>query len=211
VAQPEGPYYLMGFSAGGVISYELARQLERMGKRVAYVGIIDMDPPNMSPSMLRRNIRRNFFRQLSYFLRDLMPNSPKRRAQIDLKLGKRAMIIAQSGLWSLGIRVGDFKMIIAADAVVLPEARKRVWLAQSRAVTDYKPGMYGGKVTVFKGEGIPFVYPPVGEKGWERYAKGGADVFVVPGRIHGSQLRPPNVKYLAALATMLMRKADHPS
>lgn len=207
---PGGSCHLMGFSAGGVIAFEMARQLEAEGRRAAFVGIIDMDPPEKDQWLLRRSIRRTFFRQLSYFLRDLMPNSPKRRARMDLKLGRRARLMVQSGLASLGIRVGDFSTIIAADAVVLPEARKRVWLAQTKAVLDYRLGPYGGRVVVFKGEGIPFVYPPVGEAGWEKYAKGGIDVFVVPGRVHGSQLRQPNVEYLAALANALMGRAEQP-
>jgi thioesterase domain-containing protein/acyl carrier protein len=39
--QPEGPYFLTGLCAGGVIAVEMARQLEESGQAVAYVGIID--------------------------------------------------------------------------------------------------------------------------------------------------------------------------
>jgi amino acid adenylation domain-containing protein len=39
--QPAGPYYLAGYSAGGFIAYELARQLALGGEQVAFVGLID--------------------------------------------------------------------------------------------------------------------------------------------------------------------------
>lgn len=39
--QPEGPYLLAGLCAGGVIAFEIARQLEDCGETVAFVGIID--------------------------------------------------------------------------------------------------------------------------------------------------------------------------
>ena len=40
-AQPEGPYRLIGWSAGGVLAYETARRLEAQGAEVAMVALID--------------------------------------------------------------------------------------------------------------------------------------------------------------------------
>ncbi len=39
--QQEGPYLLAGLCAGGVIAFEMARQLQEEGSQVAFVGIID--------------------------------------------------------------------------------------------------------------------------------------------------------------------------
>lgn len=39
--QPEGPYYLAGHSAGGVIAWEMAQQLARAGDRVGLLVLID--------------------------------------------------------------------------------------------------------------------------------------------------------------------------
>jgi FkbH-like protein len=39
--QPSGPYLVGGMCAGGVIAYEVARQLEEVGERVAMVALID--------------------------------------------------------------------------------------------------------------------------------------------------------------------------
>ncbi|WP_421857977.1 non-ribosomal peptide synthase/polyketide synthase [Marinobacter salarius] len=39
--QPQGPYYLLGWSMGGALVLEMASLLERMGREVAWVGLID--------------------------------------------------------------------------------------------------------------------------------------------------------------------------
>jgi amino acid adenylation domain-containing protein len=39
--QPEGPYYLAGYSAGGLVAFEIARQLARAGHRIAFLGLLD--------------------------------------------------------------------------------------------------------------------------------------------------------------------------
>ncbi|MGZ3607111.1 MAG: non-ribosomal peptide synthetase [Syntrophales bacterium] len=39
--QPHGPYYLIGFSFGGVIAYEMANQLVANGHQVNFVGLLD--------------------------------------------------------------------------------------------------------------------------------------------------------------------------
>ncbi|KNA27278.1 hypothetical protein ACO03_17490 [Pantoea ananatis] len=44
--QSSGPYYLAGWSLGGVLSYEIATQLAKMGEKVAYIGMIDSYNPN---------------------------------------------------------------------------------------------------------------------------------------------------------------------
>ena len=39
--QPRGPYFLAGYCLGGQIVYEMARQFEAEGERVAFVGLMD--------------------------------------------------------------------------------------------------------------------------------------------------------------------------
>lgn len=39
--QPEGPYYLLGWSMGGIIAVAVASELEHAGQKVAFVGLLD--------------------------------------------------------------------------------------------------------------------------------------------------------------------------
>jgi thioesterase domain-containing protein/acyl carrier protein len=42
--QPEGPYYLGGYSMGGLIAYEMAQQMHRLGHRIALLALFDTAP-----------------------------------------------------------------------------------------------------------------------------------------------------------------------
>lgn len=44
--QPHGPYLLGGYSMGGVVAYEIARQLQAMGETVALLVVIDAFAPH---------------------------------------------------------------------------------------------------------------------------------------------------------------------
>ena len=43
--QPQGPYHLCAFSAGGLIIFEMARQLHAAGEEVAFLGLLDSYGP----------------------------------------------------------------------------------------------------------------------------------------------------------------------
>jgi myxalamid-type polyketide synthase MxaB len=45
--QPEGPFLLAGWSAGGVYAYEMARQLRRQGDEVALLALLDTPLPSI--------------------------------------------------------------------------------------------------------------------------------------------------------------------
>ena len=55
--QASGPYHLVGYSYGGLLAYEMARQLQATGEKVAFVGLLDTLNPAANPraySMLER-------------------------------------------------------------------------------------------------------------------------------------------------------------
>ena len=54
VVQPHGPYLLGGFSGGGLIAYEIARQLEAAGEEVSLLVMLDTPLP-MRPVLSRRD------------------------------------------------------------------------------------------------------------------------------------------------------------
>ncbi|MFI1919700.1 amino acid adenylation domain-containing protein [Nocardia sp. NPDC020380] len=44
VVEPDGPYWLAGWSFGGVLAFEIARQLRAAGAEVAFLGLFDANP-----------------------------------------------------------------------------------------------------------------------------------------------------------------------
>jgi amino acid adenylation domain-containing protein len=57
-AQPAGPYLLAGHSLGGVIAFEIARQLREQGETVAFLGMFDSVAPVMSNELAPGDERR---------------------------------------------------------------------------------------------------------------------------------------------------------
>ena len=45
--QPDGPLALVGYSIGGLLAYEVARQALEAGQRVDWLGILDAVAPPM--------------------------------------------------------------------------------------------------------------------------------------------------------------------
>jgi len=46
--EPDGPHRLLGSSFGGLIVFEMARQLEAAGRTPRFVGLVDTEPPRMT-------------------------------------------------------------------------------------------------------------------------------------------------------------------
>ena len=45
--QPEGPYLLGGWSMGGMVAYEMARQLREGGEGVEMLAVLDCEAPSV--------------------------------------------------------------------------------------------------------------------------------------------------------------------
>ena len=52
---PHGPYYLCGWSNGGVVAFEVARQMESRGMKVGLVFLLDSQVPELRVS--KRSVR----------------------------------------------------------------------------------------------------------------------------------------------------------
>jgi thioesterase domain-containing protein len=63
--QPEGPYVVGGLCAGGLISYEIARQLREAGQEIGLVALIEAAPPYAKKRVTRSGRRWQRFSALS--------------------------------------------------------------------------------------------------------------------------------------------------
>ena len=58
--QPRGPYRLSGYSFGAIVAYEIAQRFHAQGEEIAFLGLVDPDPPRPSRGDL-------FLRQIHEF------------------------------------------------------------------------------------------------------------------------------------------------
>ena len=70
-ARPEGPYLLGGWSVGGVVAFEIARQLHSQGQEVAVLALIDPSTPGTAAAAPQRDDAPH----LDQLARDLIKNN----------------------------------------------------------------------------------------------------------------------------------------
>ncbi|MBJ7352179.1 MAG: acyltransferase domain-containing protein, partial [Rhodococcus sp.] len=64
--QPEGPYVFVGWSLGGILAYEVARQMEEEGIEVAYVGLLDTVMPGTKIPDTKDEVRKRWERYAAF-------------------------------------------------------------------------------------------------------------------------------------------------
>jgi amino acid adenylation domain-containing protein len=192
----EGPYALAGFSLGGRIAYEMARQLDEFGKKVSFLGVLDATAEgsvNHQPFLKRNQYRIGYLLNyvswnLASFFRE--PNETKfsvirRRWK---GLGKKVR--------GLDIKVNKEDLVSKGKKNELPKFLRKVHRANHRANGNYIIRPYNGIVHLFKAQKQTFYIPEPENYGWDRVAKGGVVVHEIPGE-HSNTFAPPNDKYFA--------------
>jgi len=202
--QPHGPYYLSGFSLGGVIAYEVAQQLKASWEETAFLGVIDIEAPLHENAVAFYARRKAFLRELIFFAEDLNPNSWRRRKGRDVKLFLRAKIILRLGLCSIGLIRPPEEVSIPSTVYTLPEKRQKLWRTMMKITHSYTAKPYDGQVVLFRGDTPQLARSPDRAMGWEKLVGGNLRLIDIPGRLHGSQLKPPHVYFLAKKMNEMM-------
>jgi len=191
--QPEGPYFLAGYSHGGRVVFEMALQLTRAGQRVAFVGILDTWPSEALPrgvpyvwrwlDNLPRWLRADF--AVSGWDGNLDRAGRAARA-----LARRLQRLLPGTTAPQGRQVTDDMNLSG-----LPDHMRLTFETNFKAFLEYLPGQYGGRVTLFRCFAQPLSGPHGRDLGWGRYARE-VDVIDIPGN-HGSMLQQPDVRDVA--------------
>jgi amino acid adenylation domain-containing protein len=198
---PQGPFHLAGYSFGGKMAFEMARQLWAMGRKVRVLAIIDTDLPRAPDKSLRGLVRNTlgFARNLPYwFIDDLLHTPPKailsriwwylRR----FRPGRGAGVNDEFRV-AKGPQLEDF-----FDISRLPDHYLQLMAANLRASCEYVPKAFPGRVTLFRSRTRPLFRSHDLDLGWGRWAQAGVDIRTVPGH-HGNIVKEPAVATLAQL------------
>jgi thioesterase domain-containing protein len=193
--QPTGPYYLGGYCYGGVVAYEIARQLEAQGEEAALLAIFEGYAPVKTDSSIYwkpRNIL-NFLLNIPYWLQDF------RRSDLNESLTRanrafRFMVRQLSGKRSTPawIRLGDF----LSDVEQVPERRRRLMEVHLNAMLRYSPRPIQSRLTLFRVRGLSLLRSFDSAMGWGRLAMGGVEIKIIEGS-HFNIVARPQVESLA--------------
>ncbi|HYZ16696.1 MAG TPA: amino acid adenylation domain-containing protein [Candidatus Acidoferrum sp.] len=188
--QPHGPYRIFGYCFGGIVAFEIVRQLRRAGEDVSV--LVSINGP--SPEYIRTK------------------GGPGGQRDADAKLppvrGPRAqaILLAKRAYWKLRWELGEGRPtrwldlrthVCARLRRPLPDGWRRLAIYRIcwRAERRYRPYAVDVPVVVFAAEGL---YRS-SDLGWAPYAAGGITTFEVPGR-HRNQreaMAEPHAGFLA--------------
>jgi thioesterase domain-containing protein len=196
--QTSGPYFLAGYSAGGITAYEIARQLHAAGEGVGLLAILDGDaPPSVrkEASWTPRTLAQ-FAVNLAWWTADDLLESGaadiKARVRSKLRLLRSRPMATAPGSQD-GHRWPDVRD--TASVYELPE-QYIPWLeAYVDAINNYRPGSYPGRITLFRARAHGLFQRAAPDRGWNALAQD-VDVRVIKGN-HATIMKEPLVGRLA--------------
>jgi thioesterase domain-containing protein/acyl carrier protein len=168
--QADGPYYLGGYSAGGIMAYEIAQQLWARGREVALLVLFDTPNPHYmyEYSAVQRLKARHRARVDA--LRAL------RLSQIPGFLAGRMMArVSKAGV---AVRRTAYKLHLISQIRSDDPPEDLFWVRRATA-RYYKPEEYPGRVLIFKGTQFLSGRYREPSYGWAALVKGGLEISAV--------------------------------
>ncbi|MFD2933949.1 non-ribosomal peptide synthetase [Spirosoma flavum] len=186
---PVGPYAIAGYSFGGYVALEMARQLKAMGKEVKLLAMFDtnaQESDNNQPmiSWLSRKILRQF-PKLIWFTRSLVQH-PIMTIQYQQQYLERQINTA--------LRIVGLHKPPQTDGQL--DHLSLIMDKHETAFHAYSMKPYDGIVDLFKAQLRVYFVDDSKYLGWKKYALKGVRVHSVPGD-HEMMLLPPNDKAFA--------------
>ncbi len=194
---PRGRFCLAGYSFGGLIAFEAARQWVASGRPTPRVAIIDTGPapPPRSVQSVSKDLLRAIGNLPWWLWYDIVKGTNEviaSDARRKLRVISRRVLAQRKGDTTGGVlQPDDIFDVEGLSENVLVDMQRRL-----RAASRYRPPPYPGAITLFKARARPLTRALEPDLGWGRVALGGVDVLRVPGN-HRSMIQPPYVGMLA--------------
>lgn len=189
-ARPEGAFRLAGYSAGGVLAFEIARQLEERGRRVAFLGVIDAQLNGCKRSRGHQpRFVPGFFANLPYWLLDHVWHTTSARR------GERF----RTALVKIRRRVAGTKRTAAeggSQELDAPAPLREASNQYERLVVQYLPRPYGGTLTLLRTRARPLLEFDRFDYGWNEFAAR-VDVKIAAHCHHNAMVDEPQVRGVA--------------
>jgi thioesterase domain-containing protein/uncharacterized protein YbdZ (MbtH family) len=197
--QPEGPYYLGGYSFGGTVAFEMARQLHKQGHKVGLLAILDQrSHPSRSGPHFKPGLLLYFLQNLPFWVwYDLFQTSPRNmltRVRLKARAALRWAFQQLHLPWATHSTAAESA---GADIELarLPEHYRDLVGHNFQILLGYEPAAYPGRVTLLRSRAQALSRFQRPDLGWGSLALEGVEVIVVPGS-HDTILTEPYVKVL---------------
>lgn len=178
---PDGPYYLGGYSFGGVVAFEMARQLTAQGAEVKWLALFDTNCPILPQTNFKEK-----YKGMSAL--DYLRSRPASLARAFHRLFILTLFHACRRLG----RPFPGRFRLGGQFLFYRTARRH-----------YRPGRYTGSVALFR----TVENKRQDDLGWSALIDGPIEIRSVPGN-HNTLFDPGNVEALAAAFRDCLRKAQ---
>jgi len=130
--QPHGPYFLIGYSLGGLVTLEIAQRLSAIGEKVALLALVDTYPHKSKLT-------------------------PKQRRRLTFRWAKRrAHLLIETARWRTRSKTakdaGGRASLGRNPALLADPIMRRMREAENVAWQRYQPRYYSGKIKFVKAE-----------------------------------------------------------
>jgi amino acid adenylation domain-containing protein len=206
-----GPCHLVGFSFGGILAFEMARQLVAAGGQVGSLVVVDT------------GLHHEYGPWGKWFVRDLpsiVRNFPRwvwmNVVQSPRLFLSRVQSKARSCLARLGQLVGwqrngatrvDPRLAGVFDVDRLPTLYRERLSISWRLVQQYRPSSYGGQLTLLRCGTHPLIHHAAPDLGWGHWVNGPVEIRDLPGT-HDTVFSEPHIYTLMNAIHQIISSED---
>lgn len=183
----DGPYTLAGYSLGGFLVYEMARQLKALGKELTMVGVMDTYASTgedlRDTNQLLKKVTRQF-NKVPFFAKSFL-NNPKET------LSYQKTVLTRKFQGAMNVDITD-------PLFELSDYEAAIYERYSKALSAYTLVPDDIEVTLFRAKKRLYYLDDNEYLGWKVYARRGVKIFEVPGD-HKTFLYPPHDRALGGI------------
>ncbi len=217
--QPNGPYFLGGYSLGGMVAFEMAQQLQAQGQKVALLAMLDTRGRGYLKTSLRSwilyQVKEVLLRGPNYILdrvkvKILGRVKAKISDRVKVKISDRVKQEAKPSPDPIKVRLLEVAKYLRLDANnSLDQNILSVMEASLQAEKDYVPRLYQGRVDLFRAslERAPELLYLDPQLGWGKLAVKGLEIHDVPS-LHRTMFEEPQIQVLAEKLRTCLDKAQ---
>ncbi|HEY7322509.1 MAG TPA: amino acid adenylation domain-containing protein [Candidatus Binatia bacterium] len=190
--QAKGPYYIAGYSSGGVIAFEVARALKSRGENVGLLALLDTYGPHS------RGLP--FFKRLPAHWSALKQRNPKE---------KLVYLLERIGFVALQFQRSFWHAFYRRFPTIRPVRMtpKTLLMVFDAAFQNYVPQLYKGRGVLLRAREPEVRFCDVPDRGWIEMFADGLEIHDVPGN-HASILCEPHVQEVGRKLNECLRIAQ---
>jgi malonyl CoA-acyl carrier protein transacylase len=187
--QPKGPYFLVGYSFGGVIAFEMAQQLYAQGDKVALLALLDTKCPKLPIT------RPSLAESLIIHLNNLLQLGTKEKFNY---------FKDRINYHFTNLNYKDFVIRELSKTENITDQYLKVLESNIQASKDYIPQVYPDVVHLFRSQVQPVNYAFNDDLGWRKVA-GNLEIDHIPGQ-HFNMMKGRYVLELAEKLKLCLEK-----